>query len=162
MTSRKSKPWFEVRNSRVHGRGCFARRAIPKGTRIIEYTGERVSPDEADRRYDEDVMDIPHTFLFTVDKKTIIDAGRRGNAARWINHSCAPNCETTDEDGRIFVEAMRDIRRGEELSYNYNLQYEGRYEAAWKERYACRCGAKNCKKTMLFPKKRRKRPKRSA
>ena len=104
-----------MRNSRVHGRGCFALRRIPKGTRIIEYKGERISPREADRRYDEDVMDVPHTFLFTVDKKTVIDAGRHGNSARWINHSCDPNCDAVIDGGRIWIEVIRDIESGEEL-----------------------------------------------
>jgi SET domain-containing protein len=145
---------FEVRSSSIHGRGVFALRRIRKGTRLIEYTGERISPEEADRRYDDDALDIPHTFLFTVDKRTVIDAAVDGNEARFINHSCDPNCEAVDEAGHIFIEAVRSIRPGEELTYDYHLERDGRWRAEWAQRYTCRCGAPNCRGTLLVKPRR--------
>ncbi len=146
-----TRRWFAVRHSAIHGRGAFAVRRIYKGTRIAEYTGERISHEEADERYDEDAMEYPHTFLFTLDEKTVIDAGRGGNDARFINHSCDPNCEAVIEDGGIFIEAIRDIRPDEELTYDYQLEQEGPITARLKRRYACRCGAASCRGTLLAP-----------
>ena len=145
---------FELRSSSIHGQGVFALRPIHKGKRLIEYVGERISPEEADRRYDDDALDIPHTFLFTVDKHTVIDAAVDGNEARFINHSCDPNCEAVDDAGRIFIEAIRNIRSGEELTYDYHLERDGHWRKEWAERYACRCGAPTCRGTLLVkPKK---------
>jgi SET domain-containing protein len=129
-------------------------RRIPKGTRIIEYTGERISPEEGDERYDDDGIARPHTFLFTVDRSTVIDAARGGNRARFINHSCDPNCTSIIEAGRVFIEAIRDIPRGAELTYDYRLHRKGRWRPEWAERYACHCGAKKCRGTILLPRRR--------
>ena len=148
--------WIEVRTSVIHGRGVFARRAIPKGTRIVEYVGERISTQEADARYDDDAMERAHTFLFTVDEDTVIDGARGGNEARFINHSCEPNCEAVNEDGRIYVEALRPIAPGDELTYDYNLE-RGELTPGWRERYACSCGAPSCRGTLLAPPPRRRR-----
>lgn len=147
---------FELRTSAIHGRGVFARRSIPKGTRILEYVGERISTEEADERYDDDAMERAHTFLFTVDERTVIDAARDGNEARFINHSCEPNCETVNEDGRIFIEALRAIAPGEELTYDYNLE-RGELTPGWRERYACSCGTPSCRGTLIAPPPRRRR-----
>jgi hypothetical protein len=144
---RKTRRRFTVRRSGIHGKGVFAAASIPKGTRIIEYKGVRMSEDAADEKYGDD--ESPHTFLFLLDDKTVIDANRRGNSARWINHSCDPNCETNEEDGRLFIDAMRDIRRGEELTYDYKLIVEERYTPALKRLYACGCGSRNCRGTIL-------------
>jgi SET domain-containing protein len=145
-------PLYVVRRSRIHGRGVFAARDIPKGTRIIEYRGARISYDLAAELY-PDFDDQPtHTFLFELDEDTVIDAGQRGNAARWINHSCVPNCEAVDEGGRIYIEAIRRIRAGEELGYDYNITLEERHTAAERRRWACLCGAVNCRGTLLAPK----------
>jgi len=138
---------ISVRYSGIHGKGVFAARAIPKGTRIIEYKGVRMAEDAADEKYGDD--ESPHTFLFLLDDKTVIDANRRGNSARWINHSCDPNCETNEENGRLFIDAIRDIRRGEELSYDYKLIVDERYTPALKRLYACGCGARKCRGTIL-------------
>jgi SET domain-containing protein len=149
-TSKKRRPRrFAVRRSPIHGKGVFALRPIPKGTRIIEYKGERISHEEADERYSELHANSPHTMLFTVNDDIVIDATRRGNSARWINHSCAPNCEIEDEDDRIFIDARRDIRPGEELSYDYNLQLGEPHTKAAKRAHACFCGARRCRGTML-------------
>ena len=94
-----------------------------------------------------------HTFLFEIDDDTVIDAGQRGNAARWINHSCAPNCEAVDEGGRIYIEAIRRIRAGEELGYDYNITLEERHTAAERRRWECLCGARICRGTLLADKR---------
>src|ERR1700733_11919322 len=91
-------PLVEVRRSRVHGSGVFAAQPIAKGERIIEYLGERVSHAEADRRYATKDASDNHTFLFIVDRRTVIDAGVDGNEARFVNHGCDPNCESVVED----------------------------------------------------------------
>lgn len=148
---------IEVRKSRVHGRGVFALRRIRKGTRIIEYLGDRISHAEADRRYDDHDVNDNHTFLFIVDKRTVIDAGVGGNDARFINHSCDPNCESVIESRRVFIEAIRTIQPGEELNYDYQIGREQDDPANVDEIYACRCGAASCRGTMLWPPKRPKK-----
>ena len=142
---------FTVRGSPIQGRGGFAFRWIEAGTRIIEYTGERISPDDADRRYDDDAMGRHHTFLFSVDEDTVIDAAVDGNEARFINHSCDPNCEAVDDGGRIFIEALRDIAPGEELNYDYGYELEEPMTPALRKQYPCHCGAANCRGTILAP-----------
>ena len=149
MSRPRHSPPVEVRSSPIHGRGVFATRRIRAGTRIIEYTGERISSEEADARYDDDAMEEHHTFLFGVDEDTVIDASRCGNEARFINHSCDPNCEAVLENGRVFIEAIRTIQPGEELTYDYALEREGPYQPSWDRLYACRCGAPNCRGTLL-------------
>lgn len=146
-----SSPLVEARNSPIHGRGVYAVAPIRKGTRLLEYLGERISHAEADRRYEDKPEDDGHTFLFIASRRTVIDAGRLGNDARFINHSCDPNCETTIENSRVFIDAVRDIRPGEELGYDYQLTWESTDEPAELALYACRCGAKKCRGTMLDP-----------
>jgi len=155
MTTSKSKPRrrFAVRNSGIHGKGVFALTRVPAGIRLIEYTGERLTEAQVDRRYAKD--DNPHTFLFALDDGMVIDATSGGNSARWINHSCAPNCEAVDEDGRIYIETLRAIRPGEELSYNYRIELEERHTPKLKRLYQCRCGARRCQGTILNVKKKR-------
>jgi len=154
---RQPQPYFVVRESSIQGRGAFAVREIRKGTRIIEYTGERISHAEADRRYDDERMERHHTFLFTVNRRTVIDAAVNGNDARFINHSCDPNCEAVIDDGRIFIEAIRAIRPGEELAYDYQYERTGSIDESDASRYVCRCGAANCRGTILAPVKCGKR-----
>jgi SET domain-containing protein len=158
--SRKTsrQPAYIVRRSTIHGHGVFARRRIRRGTRIIEYLGERISPEEAEARGENGMGEPGIVLLFTVDKRTLIDAGRGGNAARFINHSCSPNCEAVLDDGRVFIESCRSIVPGEELTYDYHLAYEGAYTPRVLARYRCRCGAPDCRGTMLEP--RRARPRR--
>ena len=152
----KPTPWFAVRNSRVHGKGCFARRFIPKGTRVAEYIGDRITWKEADRRYEGYDVNDNHTFLFIIDRKTVIDGGVGGNGARFINHSCAENCESTVEKGHVYIDAVKDIAKGEELGYDYQIGRDKNDPPNVDEIYACRCGAKNCRGTMLWPAKRPK------
>jgi SET domain-containing protein len=146
---------LRVRRSRVHGRGVFARRRIRKGTRIIEYLGDRVSHREADRRYEHKGSADNHTFLFIVDRGVVIDAGTNGNAARFINHSCDPNCESIIEDRRIFIEALRTIQPGEELNYDYQIGRDRTDPPNIDEIFACHCRAASCRGTMLWPPRRR-------
>jgi uncharacterized protein len=160
---RNSAPLFEVRDSPIHGRGVFAARSINKGRRIIEYVGERISHEEADRRHADKAEDDNHTFLFTVDSKTVIDGGVGGNAARFINHSCDPNCEVILEDGRrLFVEAVRSIKPGEELAYDYNITRAPDDPPEVEQIFACRCSAASCRGTMLAPRKKPKPRKKRA
>jgi SET domain-containing protein len=146
-----------VRNSPVHGRGVFARVAIRKGARLLEYKGRRISEAAADERYPDDDSKPAHTFLFLLDDGTVIDANFEGNSARWINHSCDPNCETEeDENGHVWIDAIRYIRPGEELFYDYNLVLDEPLTPLLKERYRCRCRSGNCRGTLFG--KRRYRP----
>jgi uncharacterized protein len=163
---RPKTPLFEVRHSRVHGYGVFALRRIRKGTNIIEYLGERVSHELADDRYEsKDPLD-GHTFLFTVDAKTVIDAGVDGNEARFVNHGCDPNCQTVQMGQRIFIEAIRTIRPGEELAYDYRIERDADDPADIDLVFRCLCGAQSCRGSMLVarrPKRgRKKRPNKRA
>ncbi len=143
---------FEIRSSQISGQGAFAIRRIRKGSRIIEYLGERISQDEADRRYDDTLMEHPRVLLFTVDNRTVIDAAVNGNEAQYINHSCEPNCHAVTKRGRVHIWALRDILPGEELTYDYTLTREGIGDDEAYSRYACHCGAHSCRGTMLAPK----------
>jgi SET domain-containing protein len=155
-------PLFEVRHSRVHGYGVFALRRIRKGTTVVEYLGDRVTHEEANARYaDKDPVD-GHTFLFTVDAKTVIDAGVNGNDARFVNHGCDPNCQTVDIGKRIFIEALRTIRPGEELAYDYRIERDADDPAEVDEIFACHCGAAHCRGSMLVGRKKRSPRKRKS
>ncbi|OJT23203.1 SET domain-containing protein-lysine N-methyltransferase [Archangium sp. Cb G35] len=142
---------FELRSSSIQGRGAFATRPIRKGARIIEYVGERISQAVADERYDDTAMSRHHTFLFNVDEDTVIDAAHEGNDARFINHSCAPNCQAFLEGERIFIYALRDIGVGEELGYDYSYDRTGDMGPEEEALYVCRCGAPTCRGTILAP-----------
>ncbi|WCE04340.1 SET domain-containing protein-lysine N-methyltransferase [Pseudoxanthomonas sp. JBR18] len=149
-----------TRKSVIHGNGMFAVAPIKKGERLIEYKGERRTHAQADRDSGGDV-ESGHTFLFTLNDKYVIDGARGGNSARWINHSCDPNCEAliVEHDGKdrrkdqVVVEALRNIKAGEELTYNYGITLEEPHTARLKKIWACRCGSKNCTGTMLQPKR---------
>lgn len=154
-TKSKRRRRFVVRNSGIHGKGVFALIPIPAGTRLIEYTGERLTEAQVDKRYAND--DSTHTFLFALDDGMVIDASTGGSSARWINHSCAPNCEAVDDEDRIYIETLHTIRPGEELSYNYRIELEERHTPEMKRLYQCRCGARRCKGTILNVKKQKKK-----
>jgi SET domain-containing protein len=155
------EPLYVVRSSRLHGRGVFAARRIRKGTKIVEYTGERIDNDEADRRYDDTKMKRHHTFLFTLDKNTVIDGAinRGGSDASFINHSCDPNCEAVITDRKIFIHAKRTIEPGAELAYDYQYERTGENDEELEKFYVCRCGSDNCRGTIMKPEKKKKRPK---
>lgn len=141
--------YFELRRSPIQGLGAFATEPIKKGTKIIEYTGERISNDEADRRYDDSRMKRHHTFLFTLSSRTIVDGNVDGNEARFINHSCDPNCEAIIDRSRIWIYAKRNIQPGEELVYDYQYEWYDDYTDEDVKMYVCHCGAKNCRGTIL-------------
>ncbi len=151
---------IEARKSDIHGNGVFAIATIKKGERVVEYKGKRRSHDEVDEDDSGDV-ESGHTFLFTLNDEYVIDANYKGNKARWINHSCDPNCEAVIEehDGKnrkkdkVFIDAIRDIKAGEELTYNYGIVLDEPHTARLKKVWACRCGSKKCTGTMLQPKK---------
>lgn len=153
---------FEIRRSRIQGRGAFATRRIRKGERIIEYAGERISNKEADKRYDDTRMRRHHTYLFTLTQRTVVDGAVHGSAARFINHSCAPNCEAVIEDGRIWIDALRTIAKGEELTYDYQYERVSGDDDADEKKYPCGCGALRCRGTILLPKRRKRRRRKRA
>jgi len=150
-TGRRSNRWFAIRRSSIQGRGAFATRFIPRGTRIIEYTGERITHKEADARYDDASMDRHHTWLFTVNSRVVVDAAVGGNAARFINHCCEPNCAIEIEKGHIYVDAARDIEPEEELTYDYAYEREEGDDEGSEKLYMCLCGARRCRGTILAP-----------
>jgi hypothetical protein len=160
---RRSKLPFRIRVSKIAGRGAIATRRIRKGQEIIEYLGERITEKESDRRYpDDDKMKSHHTFLFAVEGGIVIDATHGGNEARFINHSCDPNCDAIEEDGRIFIEANKNIQPGVELAYDYQYARDpgdGREEEAV---YPCRCGSPKCRGTIMEPRRRRRKKKTKA
>jgi SET domain-containing protein len=146
-------PYFELRTSPIQGTGAFAIRPIKKGTRLIEYLGQRITWRTADKRYDDEKMGRHHTFLFTVDDKIVIDAAVNGNDARFLNHSCDGNCEAITERKRIFIDARKSIPAGAELLYDYQYERSDDHSAEDEKFYACRCGSPKCRGTILAPKK---------
>ncbi|MBV9594612.1 MAG: SET domain-containing protein-lysine N-methyltransferase [Actinobacteria bacterium] len=138
---------YTVRRSPIHGSGVFAAAPIAAGDWIVEYLGELITWDEAVERSEDHPSG--HTFYFDRGDGWVIDGGVSGNSARWINHGCEPNCEATDDEGRILIHAMRDLEPGEELLIDYRLHVDGRKTKALKQMYACHCGAASCRGTML-------------
>ena len=122
-----------VRDSIIEGRGGFARKKILKGTKIIQYVGELITKKESARRCEDN-----NVYIFTIDDKRDLDGDVDWNPARYLNHSCNPNCEALDEEGNIFIVAKKDIKKGEELTFNYG------YELEDYEDHPCQCGAKKC------------------
>jgi SET domain-containing protein len=150
-----------ARRSPIHGNGVFALVDIPAATELIEYRGKRLTHAQADRLH-ANTSDSGHTFLFTLNDKYVIDANSEGNIARWINHSCKPNCRALleeDADGdrrkdRVLIETLRPLRAGEELTYDYGIVLEERLTPRLKAIWACRCGAKACTCSLLRPKRK--------
>jgi hypothetical protein len=148
-----------VRRSGVHGKGVFALQDLAEGEILIEYVGEVISWDEAQERHPHDPHDPNHTFYFHVNEDRVIDALHGGNSSRWINHSCAPNCEADEDNDRIFIKAIRNIKAGEELNYDYGLIIDEPYTKKLKAEYPCWCGSALCRGTLLSPKERKDTPK---
>jgi SET domain-containing protein len=144
--------YFAIRNSGVHGKGAFALKTIRKGTRLVEYVGESISPAESDRRYDDTKVKNHHTFLFSVDKRKVIDATYGGNESRFINHSCDPNCDAVIEKRRVYIESNRTIRPGEEVAYDYNYERTPKTTKADERLYRCLCGSPKCRGTIVSAK----------
>ncbi len=152
--ARPSVRRIQVRRSGVHGKGVFCVAPLAKGALVIEYKGQVLSWPEAQRLHPHDPANPDHTFYFHVDDEHVIDGKVGGNSARWINHSCQPNCEAQEDAGRIFIVALRKIKPGAELFFDYGLILDERHTAKVKARYECRCGARACRHTMLAPKRR--------
>ena len=139
-----TSPYVVVRHSKIHGNGVFAKKDIPKGAKVIEYVGEKVTKKESDKRADDVIERASHkageglVYMFELNKRYDIDGNVSWNTARFINHSCDPNCETDIENDRIWITAIKDIKKGEELSYDYGYDFE-HYED-----HPCKCGSKNC------------------
>ena len=138
-----------VHDSAVHGKGVFATRQLAAGERVIEYVGEVISMAQAIARHPHDANNPDHTFYFHLDDGRVIDALHGGNDSKWINHSCRPNCLPDEDRGRIFILTRRLVFKGEELTFDYGLVSDEPVSEALKARYACRCGAKKCRGTML-------------
>ncbi|MBI3346849.1 MAG: SET domain-containing protein-lysine N-methyltransferase [Burkholderiales bacterium] len=150
MTAKTPRRKIEVRESGVHGRGVYAVAPIAAGARVIEYTGERISWDEAVERHPHDPAQPNHTFYFHLDTGEVIDALHGGNDARWINHACEPNCEAEElesDDGELSIqfETIRTVRAGDELFIDYGLVID---ESRDPSEYACACGSAQCRGTM--------------
>ena len=149
-----------ARRSPIHGNGVFALVDIPAKTELIEYLGKRLTHAQADRLY-ANTSDSGHTFLFTLNDKYVLDANSEGNIARWINHSCVPNCKAfihENEDGdprkdRVIIESLRALKPGEELTYDYGIVLEVPHTPRLKKLWKCLCGAPNCTGTLLKPKR---------
>lgn len=142
---------FVVRTSRISGKGAFALRPIKKGEKLIEYVGERLTHKQSDERYDDDSMTEHHTFLFTISSRHVLDATVDGNESRFINHSCDPNCEADITKGRIWISAIKDIAKGEELHYDYGYERSGDETAEDEKRYKCLCGTAKCRGSIMEP-----------
>ena len=148
---------IQTRRSGVHGKGVFALHDLAEGETLIEYIGEVITWKEALRRHPHDPTDPNHTFYFHMDEKHVIDAKIGGNSSRWINHSCKPNCEADETDGRVFIKALRNIKAGEELFYDYGLIIDAKYTPKLLAEYPCWCGAKSCRGTLLAPKDKKEK-----
>lgn len=148
------RPWV-VRRSPRHGKGVYAVARIPAGSKVIEYTGELISEAEGERRYPtppDGHDEAEHTYLLTLDAHRVIDANVGGNEARFINHSCEPNCEPIPYGDHMWIVAIRDILPGEELAYDYAIELDEPHTPARKRRFPCRCEAKRCRGSILKPK----------
>ena len=141
----------------MQGLGAFATAPIPAGVRLIEYAGARLTPEEAEARYPDVEGERHHTYLFAIDDddgtEVVVDAAVDGNDARFINHSCDPNCDAIVEHGRIWIETIRDVAPGEELAYDYAYILEERHTPAAKRRFPCHCGSPRCRGTILGKKR---------
>jgi SET domain-containing protein len=150
MRAGKSTPPFRVRVSPIHGSGVFAVRRIRPGQQLIDYLGQRLSGEALKARLaDMRAINSPHTFLFRLNPKLYVDAAVDGNDARFINHSCDPNCESSVEGDRITISSIKNIQPGVELTYDYSLEIEKNPSASRLKLFACRCGAIFCRGSML-------------
>ncbi|MDQ0073269.1 hypothetical protein J2W34_005077 [Variovorax boronicumulans] len=143
---------IQMRRSDVHGNGVFAVDDLAEGETLIEYKGEVINWKEALRRHPHDPAQPNHTFYFHIDDGRVIDGNVKGNDARWINHSCEPNCEADETDGRVYIKALRNIAAGEELNYDYGLIIDEPYTPKLLSEFPCWCGSEQCRGTLLTPK----------
>ena len=142
--------YIEIKGSGIHRHGAFARKDIPKGTRIIEYKGEKISAEEGERRHEKgtenhlkDPENNAGTYIFVLDEDVYLDGDIEENDAKYINHSCEPNCEIDITDSRIWIRSSRDIKKGEEITYNYEFEiYED--DPYFFKKHPCKCGSSRC------------------
>ena len=146
----------------MHGKGVFALQDLAEGETLIEYVGEVISWPEALRRHPHDPAQPNHTFYFHINETRVIDANVGGNSSRWINHSCAPNCQADEIGERVFIKALRNIAAGDELFYDYGLVIDARYTKKLLADYPCWCGAPDCRGTLLTPQEKKKPAKKAA
>lgn len=132
---------YEVRSSEISGNGLFATENIPKGSKIVEYVGETISKEEGARRDEKSMKATGRTYIFELDKEHDMDGEVDYNDARFANHSCDPNSKYVYEDGHIWIVSVRDIEPGEEITFNYEFDYD--YDGEFKQ-YPCRCGSHRC------------------
>ena len=137
---------WKVKISKIHGSGVFATENIKKGTTIIEYIGEKITRKEGDRRSDRRIRRYLNSkekgsvYIFELNQRYDIDGSFAYNKARYINHSCSPNCEVDIIKGKIWISSIKNIKKGEELSYDYGYSFEkDDYED-----HICKCGSRNC------------------
>ena len=126
--------------SRIAGHGLFAAQAIKQGTKIIRYIGGKITTEESDRR-----LAAGNVYIFGLNERSALDGDTPKNTARYINHSCDPNCHTEQYGNTIWIVALRDIQAGEELTYNYE------YELDDEPAEPCHCGAPHCCGYILAP-----------
>ncbi len=137
---------WRVNKSKVHGSGVFATQQIRKDTRIIEYIGEKISRSEGDKRSEKRIKKYIHSkktgsvYIFELNQRYDIDGSPKYNKARYINHSCSPNCEVEISRGHIWISSIKNINIGEELSYDYGYEFD---KEDYKD-HECKCGSKNC------------------
>jgi uncharacterized protein len=157
ISAPKDRDFIRVGQSRIQGRGVFAKRKIPKGTRVVEYLGDRIPLENSLR--DLTPGEPASVYVVYLDETTVIDGARNGNDARFINHSCNPNCEAYGLGEHVYIYSMCEIIRGQELTFDYKLaSTTGRRRIKQNaEAYRCRCGSVNCRGTMLELKSKRKR-----
>ena len=142
--------YIEVKNSGIHRHGVFAKIDIPKETKIVEYIGEKISAEEGERRHErgtenhlKDPENNAGTYIFILDDDVYLDGDIPENDAKYINHSCEPNCEIDIKDKRIWIHSLRDIKKGEEITYNYGFElYDD--DPYFFKKHPCKCGSKNC------------------
>ncbi|WP_243317063.1 SET domain-containing protein [Geothrix paludis] len=152
------RDFIRVQASAIHGTGVFAKRPIPRGTRVFEYAGRRVAKAELLAAAGRGERTL--TYVLNLDEDTAIDGAEGGNDARFVNHSCEPNCEIYIFDGTPYVYAMQEIPAGAELTFDYQLQSVGSARlsrALSRELFPCHCGAPTCRGTLVaLPKRRAK------
>ena len=136
---------WKVKRSKIHGTGIFATREIEENTKIIQYIGEKILKSEGDKRSEKRLNKYLHSqkdgsvYIFELNRKYDIDGSPKYNKARYINHSCNPNCEVVGKGLKLWIESLKDIKKGEELSYDYGFSFDQDFKD-----YPCRCNSKNC------------------
>jgi uncharacterized protein len=145
--------YFVRRRSTIDGFGCFAIVRIAKGRRIVEYTGRRMTAEQADAQPVRS-NDRSLTYFFAVDDDTVIDGRRSRTGAQFINHSCAPNCTSVVVGKRVFITTLKTVNPGEELTYDYRLELDDPYRMSWWREYRCLCKAPKCRRLLLIPRKK--------